>query len=326
MKLNRWRTNNCRRFSKSSVELSQTSGRPFALVTGGSSGMGAEYAKQLAWIGYSVIIVSNQEDAGKAVAAQIAEQQHCANHTESSCKNNEAVQEDMGQCVIALYRNLALQDAAQELFDWCRQHNCDVEVLVNDAGMFFFEEVTDVSVVKIDTILNLHIHTLTMLCRLFGEKMKQREAGANGARQHPRGYIINMSSISTFTPYCGITLYTATKSYIKTFSKAFYLEMKRAGVHVTVVCPGAVATPLYNLKSNLMELGVRLGIIARPQKIVRRALAASYGGHKICIPTLLDYAYHPLFSIIPDGFKFYMRRKLHLGEFKKESGKSNIKN
>ena len=326
MKLNRWRTNNFGRFSKPSDQLSAAAGRPFALITGGSSGMGAEYAKQLAWIGYSVIIVSNQEDAGKAVAAQIAEQQHCANHTESSFKNNENIQAGMEQCVIALYRNLALQDAAQELFDWCRQRNCDVEVLVNDAGMFFFEEVTDVSIAKIDTILNLHIHTLTMLCKLFGQRMKQREAGAVGDRQCPRGYIINMSSISTFTPYCGITLYTATKSYIKTFSKAFYLEMKRAGVHVTVVCPGAVATPLYNLKSNLMELGVRLGIIARPQKIVRKALAASYSGHKICIPTLLDYAYHPLFSIIPDGFKFYMRRKLHLGEFKKEGGKSNIKN
>ena len=326
MKLNRWRTNNFGRFSKPSDQLSAAAGRPFALITGGSSGMGAEYAKQLAWIGYSVIIVSNQEDAGKAVAAQIAEQQHCANHTESSFKNNEAVQEVPEQCVIALYRDLALQDAAQELFDWCRQHNYDVEVLVNDAGMFFFEEVTDVSTAKIDTILNLHIHTLTMLCRLFGQRMKQREAGVIGDKQLPRGYIINMSSISTFTPYCGITLYTATKSYIKTFSKAFYLEMKRAGVNVTVVCPGAVATPLYNLKSNLMELGVRLGIIARPQKIVRRALTALYSGHKICIPTLLDYAYRPLFALIPDGFKFYMRRKLHLGEFREKGEKSDTKN
>ena len=326
MKLNRWRTNNCRRFSKSSDEFSATAERPFALVTGGSSGMGAEYAKQLAWIGYSVIIVSNQEDAGKAVAAQIAEQQHCANYTEKPCKNYDSVQAVPEQCVIALYRDLALQDAAQELFDWCRQHNYDVEVLVNDAGMFFFEEVTDVSTAKIDTILNLHIHTLTMLCRLFGQRMKQREAGVIGDKQLPRGYIINMSSISTFTPYCGITLYTATKSYIKTFSKALYLEMKRAGVNVTVVCPGAVATPLYNLKSNLMELGVRLGIIARPQKIVRRALTALYSGHKICIPTLLDYAYRPLFALIPDGFKFYMRRKLHLGEFREKGEKSDTKN
>ncbi|MCI1721153.1 MAG: SDR family NAD(P)-dependent oxidoreductase [Bacteroidales bacterium] len=312
MKLQDWKINNQRRFSE--IPL-----RPFALVTGGSSGMGAEYSKQLAALGYNILLVSNQEKAGIDMAAQISERQHCANCTESLYKETEVKYTGTGQCVIALYRNLALPDAAQELFDYCQLHNFDIEVLVNNAGMFFFEEVTDVSPAKIDTILNLHIHTLTMLCRLFGEKMKQRKTNGGGTAgvEQPNGYIINMSSISTFTPYCGITLYTATKSYIRTFSRAFYLEMKKAGIHVTVICPGAVATPLYNLKSNLMNLGVHLGIIARPQKIVRRALAASYKGRKECIPTMLDYAYRPFYALVPDSFKFYMRRKLHLGEFKK---------
>ena len=62
-----------------------------------------------------------------------------------------------------------------------------------------------------------------------------------------RGYILNMSSMSAWMPFPGISVYAATKSYLRTLSLAIRNELYDRGVRVTAVCPGAVATGLYNL-------------------------------------------------------------------------------
>ena len=85
-------------------------------------------------------------------------------------------------------------------------------------------------------------------------------------RRH--GYILNMSSLSCWLPYPGITLYASTKRYLKSFSRGLRSELLDYGVSVTVLCPGAVATNLYNLSDNLKTLAIRLGIMMRPEKLV----------------------------------------------------------
>ena len=281
----------------------KTNSGAFAIVTGASSGMGAEYSRQLAHIGYNILIVSNQEREGRETARRIAEEVHCTDASDSM----EHIPGN--QCIIAIERDLAKPEAAQELFEWCIKNSIEADILVNNAGIFFFEDVTSSSTAKIETMLNLHIKTVTMLCRLFGEQMKKRFK-EDGRRK----YIINMSSISVYTPYCGIALYTATKSFIRSFSLAFYLEMKHSGVNVTVVCPGAVATSLYNLKSSLMKIGVGIGVISKVPKVVRHALSAAYRGKRECVPAAVDHIFKPLFAMLPAGIKFYIREKLKLGE------------
>lgn len=292
----------------------KTNSGTFAIVTGASSGMGAEYSRQLAHIGYNVLIVSNQEKEGRDTAARIAKEVNCTDATDLVMQERYPAdfskkQLSGKQCIISIYRDLAKPDAAQELFDWCQKNSIEADVLVNNAGIFFFEDVTSSSTAKIETILNLHIKTVTMLCRLFGEQMKKRFK-EDGRRK----YIINMSSISVYTPYCGIALYSATKSFIRSFSLAFYLEMKHSGVNVTVVCPGAVATSLYNLKSSLMKIGVGIGVISKVPKVVKHALSAAYRGKRECVPAAIDHIFKPLFAMLPAGIKFYIREKLKLGE------------
>lgn len=81
-------------------------------------------------------------------------------------------------------------------------------------------------------MLQLHVATPTRLMVLFGEAMKQRH----------RGFIVNMSSMTAQIPAPGITMYSATKAYLKSFSKSMYYEMRPYGVGVTTVLPAAVAT------------------------------------------------------------------------------------
>lgn len=245
--------------------------RPWALVTGGSSGMGLEYARQLAEIGCNLLLVSNQEMELQKAAEEL--------------KKGRDIQ------VIPHYQNLATETAAEELFAFCQTENLPIDILINNAGMFFFEELSTENEPKALTMMRLHVLTPTRLCVVFGEEMKRRG----------NGYIINMSSMAAKLPCPGITIYSATKAYLKSFGKSLYFEMRPYGVGVTTVCPAAIATPLYKLKPNLLDFGVKIGLIGTPQWLVRKALKGMMKKKRVVKPGLMNLYLPPLIAILPHG-------------------------
>ena len=138
----------------------------YALVTGSSSGIGLEFARQLAQRGYPLILVSN-EDKINDCARQLSEQYNVVAH--------------------ALVRDLGTQDAPRELYDYCHAQDWTVEVLVNNAGVYHDRDILDDSEAFTSLILNLHMYTPAMLCYLFGQDMRERR----------RGYILNVCSVTS---------------------------------------------------------------------------------------------------------------------------------
>ena len=243
--------------------------RPWALVTGGSSGMGLEYARQLAEIGCNLLLVSNQEEELRRVAEEL--------------QQGGVIQ------AIPHYQNLATETAAEELLAFCQAEGLSIDILVNNAGMFFFEELTTENEAKALTMMRLHMLAPTRLCVLFGEEMKKRGCG----------YIINMSSMAAKLPAPGITIYSATKAYLKSFGKSLYFEMRPYGVGVTTVCPAAIATPLYKLKPKLLDLGIKIGLIGTPQWLVRKAVKGMLKKKRVVKPGLMNLYLPPLIAILP---------------------------
>lgn len=238
-----------------------------ALVTGGSSGMGLEYARQLAAAGYDLILVSNQQEELKKCCAEL--------------------ERDYGVQVSAHFQDLAEDDAAEALFSFCRGNIPDLLVL--NAGIFFFKELSAQDCAKAEKMINLHVLTNTKLTMLFGEEMKKRGSGR----------IILMSSMTANFSSPGISIYCASKAYLKSFGKSMWFELHPYGVGITTVCPAAVATPLYNFKPSLMRIGQRLGVIKSPQWLVRRALRASRRGRKVISPSFMNFALPPIIRALP---------------------------
>ena len=241
----------------------------WALVTGGSSGMGLEYARQLAAKGYDLLLVSNQKEELERALEELLQT--------STVK------------LVTRYQDLSFETAADDLMAFCQEQNIEVEILINNAGMFFFEELSEKNEAKALKMLQLHVYTPTRLCVLFGEVMKQRG----------HGYILNMSSMAAKLPCPGIAVYSATKAYLKSFSKSLYFEMRPYGVGVTTVCPAAIATPLYKLKPSLLRLGVKIGLIGTPEWLVRRALRGMFHKRRVVKPGLMNYYLPPLIAILP---------------------------
>ena len=128
--------------------------KQYALVTGASSGMGLEFARQLAQRGYNLLIVSNVPEIYEAAKE--------LKPTPSLPKGKEIE-------IIPLQMDLGQQSSARELYDYTRTHGIEVEVLVNNAGVYHDRDILDDSEGFTSLIMNLHMYTPAMLCYLFGQ-------------------------------------------------------------------------------------------------------------------------------------------------------------
>lgn len=251
-----------------------------ALVTGASSGIGLEYAKALAQQGYDLLIVSNQEKEIQETATLLHQEWKVA--------------------VTPLYMDLTDEKAVETLMNYCHEHGMEVELLINNAGVFFFNELVNTDPRRIDIMIDLHVKTLTHMCRCFGEDMIKRG----------HGHIINMSSMSAWMAMPGINIYNATKAYILNFSRSLWYEYKPYGVTVTAICPGAVDTALYGLSPYWRKVAVGLGVSMPPAKLVQKALRASQKGKKQTLPGWLNHLFIPIIKHLPDWLIFAVIKRL----------------
>ena len=235
-----------------------------ALVTGGSSGIGLEFARQLADRGCALALVSNREDELKSAAAELP-----------------------GAHILCV--DLAAHGAAATVVEWCDKEGLKPDILVNNAGMFFMEYLNPENLVKADKMMALHMETVTDLCVLFGSRMKERGSG----------YILNMGSMTAWIPSPGIAVYSASKAYLVSFGKGLSYELRPYGVHVTTVCPAAIDTGLYPLGEKMRSQLRFWGFLKSPQWLVRKALSGLFRGRRVMRPGPLNRLVPAIVSILP---------------------------
>lgn len=213
-----------------------------AVVTGADGGIGFEFCRELGRLGCNVIGVSNR-------GAQLREAM-------------QRIKEEFGVKTTAIEADLAHEGAAESLMQALHQMRQEPDILINNAGIFSFRPVTELSQRQLDIYVDLHVRSVMELSRLAAISMKERG----------EGMILNMSSMSCWTPMPGIALYSATKAFIRAYSRALHYELRDDNVSVTVACPGGIATDLFGLPANLKKLAVAIGAIALPDRFVHKAI------------------------------------------------------
>ncbi len=185
--------------------------RPLALVTGASSGIGADLARQLAKRRHDLVLVARRQEALERLA-------------------DELRKAGAGATVIAM--DLAEAGAAARLAHELERRGLAPEVLVNNAG---FGDAADFAIAepaRIATMLQLNIVALTELTRLVLPGMLGRG----------RGRIMLVGSTAAFQPGPGMAVYFATKAFVLSLGEALAEELRGTGVTLTTLCPGATAT------------------------------------------------------------------------------------
>jgi uncharacterized protein len=252
--------------------------RGIALITGGSSGIGYAIARELAGRGYDLILASNQETRLNEVCKELSMQYNIKTWP--------------------VFIDLAETGAAAKLYEWCNARQLPVDVLVNNAGFFFFEEVVKTDPAKSEQMLLLHTSTPALLCTLFGKDMKQRRSG----------HILNISSLAAYMPYPGIALYSSTKRFLKSFSRALRTEMIDYGVNVSCICPGAVSTQLYALTDDYHKKALHSGIMMKAETLAHKAVNAMFRRRSWVIPGLFNRISLLFILLVPQGIVLLLRR------------------
>ena len=241
--------------------------------------MGRVYAGLLAGSGYSLIMVDISGERLEAAADEIR-----TRIAGTDLPGKEKFR------ILTLAQDLSCMDAASKVGAAASEFGCPVEILINNAGLFFMKEIAAADRRQLSLILMVHNYTPLMLCREFVPGMKERG----------RGYVLNISSLAAWMPWPAVGMYADTKRFIKAFSRSLRLECRGTGVSVTTAYFGAVDTPLYPLKPSLRRLAVRLCVMIPPQKAAYKALKAMFRRRKGLMPGLLNHIFRPLIAILPD--------------------------
>ncbi len=181
-----------------------------ALITGASSGIGAELAKICAADGYNVVLVARSVGKLAELASSLTQQHRISAR--------------------ALAADLADPTAPQSIFDQTRGET--VEILINNAGFGIRGEYASSDWDVQRDMIHVNLVSVAHLTRLYLPLMVQRRSGR----------ILNVSSIAGFVPGPLMSMYYATKAFVTSFSLAIANEVAGSGVSVTVLCPGPTAT------------------------------------------------------------------------------------
>lgn len=229
----------------------------WALVTGASSGIGAEFATRLAGRGMHLILAARRTEKMNELAQDLL--------TKHGTK-----------CHIVTI-DLSTHDAGEKLYTEVQNLGVDLELLVNNAGVGMIGEIDTTDPAAILNMLNLNINTLTDLTYRFLQGMLFRGHGA----------IINVSSVAAFQPVAFMAAYAASKSYVLHFSEALWAEARSRGVTVMALCPGVTATEFFQTAGAPNWLQKHSS--QTPLRVVRTALTALEKRRQYVIPGWKDY-------------------------------------
>lgn len=189
----------------------------WALITGASSGIGAEFARRLAARGMHLVLTARRTELMDALASEL----HTAHGT---------------KCEIVSC-DLSNMEHAAELYEEVKKRNIKVSLLINNAGFGHVGQILEADLNRIHEMLRLNIGALTDLTYRYLEDMIN--AGEGG--------IINVSSVAAFQPVAYMGAYAASKAYVLHFSEALWAEAWEYGVTVMALCPGTTRTDFFDI-------------------------------------------------------------------------------
>ena len=186
-----------------------------ALVTGASSGIGTEFARQLGKRGANLVIVARRRGNLEALANEIRD----ASKVE----------------VTVIELDLSEPGSAKRLYDQTEGVGRTIDVLVNNAGGGMHQHFLDMEWDRVQRQLQLNMMTLTELTWRIGRAMRDRKTG----------HILNVASIGAYTPTPTYATYSASKAFVRDFSEAIAYELRDSGVKVLSLCPGGTITEFH---------------------------------------------------------------------------------
>ena len=227
------------------------------LITGTTSGFGKAFAEKFASMGYNIILVSRDMQKLKQQQLYLQYQYHVT--------------------VNFIAYDLTKEDAADFIIEQIDNWNIPIDFLVNNAGFNEFGLFSQTDISKEIKMIDLHIRFITQLTKHILSIMEKNNYG----------HILNIGSTGSFIPSPSDAVYSATKSYIMSFSNALYGEYKHTGIKITLLCPGATETE-FARKANIEQTLLFKYAVMKPDKVIKIAYPKIIKGKRLIIPGIYN--------------------------------------
>ncbi len=236
----------------------RSSGRRAAVVTGASAGLGAAYARQLAEMGFNLILVARREERLNAL--------------------RDELESLSGVRVEPFPADLADDRAIGRVAAMIRDRD-DIEVLINNAGFGVQGPFHEADIEKNSAMIHVHVLATVRLTHAVLPQMVTRNCGS----------VINVSSLASFLTAPGAVSYCATKAYLNSFSKSVQAELHGTGVCIQALCPGFTYTEFHDVPDAKMDRSlVPRYLWMSAERVVTISLRAMRHRKVICIPGLVN--------------------------------------
>ncbi len=240
-----------------------------ALVTGASSGLGVDFARELARRGCRLVLVARREELLKKLQGEL--------------------QAQFGITAIVMTVDLGDPAAPQMLYDTLKAQQVGVDLLVNNAGFGVYGMELDIPWDKTRQMLMLDIVALTHLTKLFARDMVKRGWGR----------MLQVASIGAYQPSPTYAAYSAAKSYVRSFSQALNFELRGSGVSSTVISPGITATEFLQVSGQKPTAYQRMMMMPSAE-VAAIGVKAMLQGRYSVVPGFLNWLSALFTMITPD--------------------------
>ena len=196
--------------------------KKIALITGASSGIGKDMSRELAKLGYNLILVARDKEKLEELKKEL--------HVETTI----------------IYTDLSNSENCKNLHLQVKEQFGNIDILINNAGFGEFGFLTETNLEKEISLIDTNIKAVHILTKLFLKDMVKEN----------KGHILNVSSISGFLPGPLMAAYYSSKAYVLRLSQSIREELKKqkSNVKISVLCPGPVKTNFNNVAGVKFEL------------------------------------------------------------------------
>jgi short-subunit dehydrogenase len=251
------------------------------LVTGASSGIGAEVARQLAARGRGVTLTARRKDRLEELAAELRER--------------HGVRAETVAC------DLSSPAARKRMVKTVADRGLDVEVLVNNAGFGSAGRFQDLDPEAELRMVRTNVEAVVDLCTVYVPAMVERSRGA----------VLNVASTAAFQPIPRQATYAATKAFVLSFTEGLHVDLKGTGVTATALCPGPTRTEFGDAAGIPEELFEIPGLVYTAEQMAVAGVEAMERGRRTVIPgatnlvTALGGRLMPRALVLPLIDRFY---------------------
>ncbi|TYZ64492.1 hypothetical protein PybrP1_003911 [[Pythium] brassicae (nom. inval.)] len=233
----------------------------YALITGGSSGIGREMAFQLADKGFSLLLVARTQSALAKTQREIL-----------------ALHAKTGVDVLVLSADLSRIEGIQSVLAFATDRSLVIDILVNNAGASWTSDFVDLSVEQVDELLTLNVLATAKLSRALVPQMVARGVGR----------VLNVASMSAAISIPTAALYGSSKAFVLNASQAMDYELRGSGVSLTSACPGPVHTNFGSAARCDSAIYMNTpGLALDVKECARRLLAAMFRADTVYYDTLV---------------------------------------